>query len=72
MDHMPHAHPEAGHDAAAARGMAPFAVKPQQHGLGYGWPTVANPCVSSATSAISMAFTTGNKRQPRRLGQRST
>jgi hypothetical protein len=46
-------------------------------GLGYGWPTVTSPCNDPAfkdSSSNEMAFMaiTGNKRQPRRLGQRST
>jgi hypothetical protein len=39
-----------------------------QRGLGYGWLPVANPCDHSD---FAKAITT-NKRQPRRLGQRTT
>lgn len=61
-----HAHITAGAIAAGARSRV-------QQGLGYGWPTTsasafATPCMNSD---VFMAAT-GNKRQPRRLGQRST
>ncbi len=54
------AHITVGPTAAVAR------VRVQQ-GLGYGWPTATFPCDSSVAMAV-----TSNKRQPRRLGQRST
>ena len=39
--------------------------------LGYGWPSVALPCVTRGTTT-GFAMEISNKRQPRRLGSRST
>ena len=61
MDRMMNAHHTAGATAADARMRV-------QHGLGYGWQMVVSPC---AISDFAVA-TTSNKRQPRRLGQRTT
>jgi hypothetical protein len=63
MIRTPYAHQTAGVTAAAARVRG-------QLGLGNGWQMVAAafPC---ANSDFAMA-TTSNKRQPRRLGQRTT
>ncbi len=51
----------AGMTAARAR------ISVQQQGLGAGWHPVTSPCDNSN---FAMAITT--KRQPRRLGKRST
>jgi len=55
-----HAHGTAGLAAAASRARV-------QLGLGYGWQMVAVPCDST-----DFAVESTNKRQPRRLGKRST
>ncbi len=57
-----YAHTTAGATAADARTR-------DHQGLGSGWPTVTSPCVKSNNFAMAI---TPNKRQPRRLGQRST
>jgi hypothetical protein len=74
MDRMINAHQTAGLAAAAARVMASSSVSPVQQtgvlelGRGYGWQMVSSPCNhSDFNTAITM-----NKRQPRRLGQRTT
>ena len=56
-----HAHTAVGAAAAVAR------VRVQQV-LGYGWPTAFSPCDSTTGFIMENA----NKRQPRRLGQRTT
>ena len=60
MSSTSHAHNTVG-IAAVARASA------AQQVLGYGWHPVTSPCSDSAFMAI-----TPNKRQPRRLGQRTT
>ena len=83
MDTMMRTHETAGVTAAAARVMALASMATQPAfptqtttqvtqvtlGLGYGWQSVgASPCDhADFTQAI-----TNNKRQPRRLGQRTT
>jgi len=82
MDTMMRTHETAGVTAAAARVMALASMATRSAspiettnapsvavGLGYGWQSVvASPCDhADFTQAI-----TNNKRQPRRLGQRTT
>lgn len=55
-----HAHGTAGLTAAATRVRV-------QLGLGYGWQMAALPC-----DITDFAVQSTNKRQPRRLGKRST
>jgi hypothetical protein len=60
-----HAHITAGATAADAR------VRVQAIGnqdLGFGWPSVTSTC----EKASFLMARTGNKRPPRRLGQRTT
>jgi hypothetical protein len=59
-----HSHSTVGVTAAAAR----LRVR-EQLGLGYGWQTVASPCMDSA---FTMAIVTNKRQAPRRLGQRTT
>ena len=66
MDRM-HAHITAGHSAADARVRVQAGNGIQV--LGYGWPSVTSPCEQTS---VSFMATTGNKRPPRRLGQRTT
>jgi hypothetical protein len=73
MDCMMRTHETAGVTTAAARVMSLASMPTRQSsvelGLGYGWQSVvAFPCDHAD---FSKAITT-NKRQPRRLGQRST
>jgi len=65
-----HAHNTAGANAVAAR--VRVAATHCAKGLGYGWPTVASACTQESNADFSFMATTGNKRPPRRLGQRST
>ena len=79
MDRMINVHQSAGLAAAAARVLVSsnMATRPAQHGLGYGWLTIANPCVNVPNIVASNGFAldmaaTAPKRQPRRLGTRTT
>lgn len=69
------AHQTAGHAAAAARLVPATPAMPSspRNGLEYGWQTMTVTCDRSVSNgfATHMANTV-NKRQPRRLGQRST
>ena len=62
--------PNAAGHAAAARDRAHAGVA--QLTLGYGWPSVMSPCDDSDSANMAFMAITGNKRQPRRLGQRTT
>ena len=75
MASMMRTHETAGVTAAAARVMslASMATRPASQtstiGLGYGWQSVVgSPC----DHADFTEATNSNKRQPRRLGQRTT
>ncbi|MCU1389431.1 MAG: hypothetical protein JWL72_2769 [Ilumatobacteraceae bacterium] len=62
--------PNAAGHAAAARVRVHAGVA--QLTLGYGWQSVMSPCDDSVSTNVAFMAITGNKRQPRRLGQRST
>ena len=65
-----YAHNTAGLSAVAARVRVQAAARGIQ-GLGFGWSSVVAPGAMSHADLSFMA-TTGNKRPPRRLGQRTT